>query len=229
HSILYSIPALISLLFVEGSNYLTWIAIMCGAHFVVDFIKFFIKPVYYSPKADKEVKGFHNHVLKVDIRYFADQFLHLVIITSISIWFLQNNPDIGMNSSIFNELHIKHEILIKLFQAAAAFIIVLQPVSLTFYKIFNIDVLAIAKTPQHQDDTNNPPVDIKGTGAIIGFMERIIMLCLLIMGEYTAIGFVIAGKSIIRFNSNVKQEFFIIGTFYGIITTIVPYILFFQM
>lgn len=229
HSILYSVPAFISIMLVDGSNYLIWIAIMCGTHFIIDFIKFFVKPLCFTPKANAEEPEPDKHILKVDIRYFTDQLLHLITIISISIWFLQSNPDIGMNPTIRNILNIRHEQLTLLFQAAAAFVVVLQPVSLTFYKIFNIDVLADAKTPRNKEDANDRPVDIKGTGAIIGFMERIIMLCLLILGEYTAIGFVIAGKSIIRFNSNVKQEFFIVGTFYGIITTIFTYILFFKM
>ena len=67
--------------------------------------------------------------------------------------------------------------------------------------------------------------DIKGTGAIIGYLERMVMMVLLLLGEYAAIGLVIAAKSIARFNSNVKAEFYIIGTFYGIITTIIPFAL----
>ena len=136
-----------------------------------------------------------------------------------------------MNQSILNLFNVDSEKLQMIFKAAAAFIVVLQPVSLTFYKIFDIAVLAEAKPANNEPKTgkNKTSIDIQGAGLIIGFMERIIMLSLLIMDEYTAIGFVIAGKSIIRLNSDVKQEFFIIGTFYGIITTLLTYILFFKI
>jgi hypothetical protein len=229
HSICYSIPCLLSLVFVDGSGYLILIAIMCGAHLVIDCIKFYIKPSYYSPDSNKNEDGIKNHVLKVDLRYFADQLFHLAAITAISLWFLQNHADISINPTIRNAFNISTETLAILFKAVAAFIIVLQPVSLTFYRIFNIEVLAHAKIQKNSDETGNHSIDIKGTGAIIGFMERIIILFLLMMGEYTAIGFVIAGKSIIRLNSNVSQEFYIIGTFYGIITTIVSFLLFFKI
>ena len=246
HSIIYSVPAVISLALVKSNDYLVWISIMCGTHFIIDFIKFFIKPIYYSPKDEeenspknKEEKSNGKHLLKVNIIYFADQFLHLAVIAVVSIWFLQNNPDISMKQSILDVLNIKSQTLIILFKSMTAFIVLMQPVSHTFYEIFDIKLLAQTKPSENtkdknkghenKDDENEEYIDVKGTGKIIGFMERIIMLCLLIMGEYTAIGFVVAGKSIIRLNSNVKQEFFIIGTFYGIITSIITYIVFFKL
>ncbi len=182
HSIIYSVPVLISLPFVEGDKYLMWSAIMCGTHFIIDFIKFFIKPVYYSPKNDEDDKKASQHLLKIDIRYFADQFLHIVVISAISLWFLIDNSDISLKQPFLILLNIKSEILVMLFKGFAAFIVVLQPVSLTFYKIFDIDLLADSKLPPNKDDKNKNPADIKGTGAIIGFMERIIMMCLLILG-----------------------------------------------
>ena len=226
HSVLYAAPACISLLCIEGNQYMLWVGVMCGAHFLIDFIKFFIPPIWYSPKNHANENHNGRHLLRVDVRYFADQFLHMLTLSAIAIFFLRSNPDISMRQSILQVMQIRSESLVLYVKAAAAFIMVLQPVNLTFYKIFNIDVLADSKNPENN---NTKSVDVKGAGAIIGFMERIIMLCLLIMGQYMVIGFVIAGKSIIRINSNVKQEFFIIGTFYGIITTILTYIVFFKI
>jgi hypothetical protein len=227
HSILYSIPALVSLLLVKGNGYGLGIIILCGMHFVVDIIKFFIKPVFYVPKDTEKGNTLGQHLLRIDIRYFIDQFVHLMIIIAISIVFLRNHSDIRINLETLNVMNLRIETLVTLLKAVAAFIVVLQPVSLTFYKIFNIDALVDARAPKNAEGRSRSLVDIKGAGAIIGFLERSIMLCLLILGEYTAIGFIIAGKSIIRLHSNVKQEFFIIGTFYGMITTIVTYLLFF--
>ncbi len=53
-------------------------------------------------------------------------------------------------------------------------------------------------------------------GKIIGVFERIIILTLVLIGEYEAIGFLITGKSIIRFvdgrNGNLKSEYVLVGT-----------------
>ncbi len=58
-------------------------------------------------------------------------------------------------------------------------------------------------------------------GFLIGIFERIIILTFMILGEYSAIGFLITGKSIIRFsskNEDIKSEYVLLGTMisYGI-------------
>ena len=108
----------------------------------------------------------------------------------------------------------------------AAFLIVLKPISVSFYEIFNIKLLAKSDLDNNNSNTQKEKEAI-GAGSIIGYMERIVMLILLIVGEYTAMGFIIAGKTIVRLHSKVKQEFLIIGTFYGIIASLVIFIVFF--
>jgi hypothetical protein len=52
-------------------------------------------------------------------------------------------------------------------------------------------------------------------GKIIGIFERIIILTFVLLGQYAAIGFLITGKSIIRFadkNSDIKSEYVLVGT-----------------
>ena len=48
HSIIYCIPVSVSLLLVEGSSYIMWAGILCGSHFIIDFVKFFIHPRDFS-------------------------------------------------------------------------------------------------------------------------------------------------------------------------------------
>ena len=59
----------------------------------------------------------------------------------------------------------------------------------------------------------------KGAGKMIGYLERIIVFVLLINGEFSAIAFVLAAKSVMRFkeigtdeNASLPAEFYIIGT-----------------
>lgn len=52
-------------------------------------------------------------------------------------------------------------------------------------------------------------------GKLIGQFERIIILTFVLLGQYEAIGFLITGKSIIRFadkNSDMKSEYVLVGT-----------------
>jgi hypothetical protein len=56
---------------------------------------------------------------------------------------------------------------------------------------------------------------IEHGGKIIGQFERIIILTLVLLNQYEAIGFLITGKSIIRFadhNSDLRSEYVLVGT-----------------
>ena len=56
---------------------------------------------------------------------------------------------------------------------------------------------------------------IEHGGKLIGQFERIIILTLVLLNQYDAIGFLITGKSIIRFadhNSNLRSEYVLVGT-----------------
>ena len=52
-------------------------------------------------------------------------------------------------------------------------------------------------------------------GKSIGIYERIIILTFVLMGQYEAIGFLITGKSIIRFvnkDEHIRSEYVLLGT-----------------
>ena len=54
------------------------------------------------------------------------------------------------------------------------------------------------------------------SGALIGTLERVLMIVLIVMSQYEAIGFLIAARSILRFssvNESEKSEYVVAGTF----------------
>jgi hypothetical protein len=65
---------------------------------------------------------------------------------------------------------------------------------------------------------STPPITedkMEHGGKLIGQYERIIILTLVLLTQYEAIGFLITGKSIIRFadhNSNLRSEYVLVGT-----------------
>lgn len=56
--------------------------------------------------------------------------------------------------------------------------------------------------------------ELSNAGALIGSLERIICLVLVFVGQYEAIGFIIAAKSILRFKDyeTAKTEYVLVGT-----------------
>lgn len=51
-------------------------------------------------------------------------------------------------------------------------------------------------------------------------MERFIVLALILVGQFSAVGLIIAAKSILRFRDNKKNEYVLVGTMlsFGIAT-----------
>lgn len=57
--------------------------------------------------------------------------------------------------------------------------------------------------------------NIKNAGALIGNLERILTIVFILLGQYEAIGFIVAAKSILRFKETdtAKTEYVLAGTF----------------
>jgi len=78
-------------------------------------------------------------------------------------------------------------------------------------------------TKRYQNKGNNE-TKTDQNGFLIGIFERLIIFSFLLIGEYAAIGFLITGKSIIRFstkNEDIKSEYVLLGTFMSYAMTIV--------
>lgn len=73
----------------------------------------------------------------------------------------------------------------------------------------------IGLTTKRFQNQNNNETKTDKNGFLIGIFERLIILTFIILGEYSAIGFLITGKSIIRFsskNEDLKSEYVLLGT-----------------
>ncbi len=67
------------------------------------------------------------------------------------------------------------------------------------------------------DDVEDQAFGLANAGKWIGIFERILILTFVMMGQYTAIGFLMTAKSILRFsekegNTQLKTEYILVGT-----------------
>lgn len=73
-----------------------------------------------------------------------------------------------------------------------------------------------ATTAQLISTTEEQELGLANAGKWIGICERILILTFVIMGQYTAIGFLMTAKSILRFsekeNTQLKTEYVLVGT-----------------
>jgi hypothetical protein len=128
--------------------------------------------------------------------FFVDQIGHLSIILICvysfdKIW--------GIDPFITNPLKPEYLLLI------LAYLICLKPSNVFIREFFKMNNFRAVSMPGE---------DLLNAGKIIGNIERILTVTLLIFEQYEAVGFIIAGKSILRYEGvkTSKTEYVLIGT-----------------
>ena len=74
---------------------------------------------------------------------------------------------------------------------------------------------------QLKNDPNTP--SLENAGATIGRLERFLMLTFILLGEFTAVGFILALKAAYRFKDtedHLRAEYMLMGTFYSLAITL---------
>ena len=69
------------------------------------------------------------------------------------------------------------------------------------------------------------------TGRVIGMLERVLLFLILVQGEWAAVGFVIAAKSVVRFpelNKRDFAEYYLLGTLASFLFAILSVLLYEQ-
>ncbi|MDP2176486.1 MAG: DUF3307 domain-containing protein [Bacteroidota bacterium] len=163
--------------------------LISGLHYLIDGLKI---------EAKKKEKGTELQ------RFLLDQIMH--IITIIGVWMLNFSLFSNVLKAIvlpFNDYNISLIIL--------GYLILIGPVGY----IIKFATLGMQTKNTSNGIINDTKVNNEHGGRMIGIFERIIILTFVLLGQYEAIGFLITGKSIIRFasqNEDIKSEYVLVGT-----------------
>lgn len=156
--------------------------------------------------------------LKNSIKWFViDQFFHLLVIAII--WVLVINKSISIDFLAKKKDLIKNDHVIIII----SYLLVLKPASVV------ISMLLV-----RWNLIKNRVVTLRDAGQIIGYLERLLILTFIFLNQFSAIGFLLAAKSVFRFGElkedrdKMMTEYVILGTltsvaitiFIGVITTL---------
>ncbi|WP_316560223.1 DUF3307 domain-containing protein [Methanimicrococcus stummii] len=212
HSILYAVPFIFFLLGLEfsGSLNLMTTGIVIGVvllHAVIDLIKCVCEKKL-------NVKQFENESDIKRTGYIADQILHLIVVVTAS-FLLSGSAVFEISSGAY-----------MLLKCLLFIVIISKPVNISFKKIFE------KYQPTQKSNENLESIDsISGAGAIIGTLERLVMGIFIGIGQFAALGLVVAAKSIARYDQISKNklfaEYFLIGTLYSVLAVLVVYYIIF--
>ena len=127
--------------------------------------------------------------------FFIDQLLHLIVIVAVCYLWNCNLPDCVC---CVEERYIA---------LILGVLVCVKPSNIIIKEIFKA---ANIKVPKESDDNNVG--DLPNAGKLIGIVER--LLAFVLLGQYEAVGFIIAAKSLLRFaeGDKAKSEYVLIGT-----------------
>lgn len=175
-----------SLLFVELNTAAAIFAIIFVSHLMIDSIT-----ARYGESASALI---------------IDQGAHLAVI--LSIWAFLFNPDV---SHILN--YLTYPTLTHISILLLGYTVVLHPSGIIISRITRGWRDSIYGTTATNKVLSFDGESLENAGKYIGYMERFLILTFILLQQYTAIGFLIAAKSILRFNASRKtSEYILIGT-----------------
>ncbi len=127
--------------------------------------------------------------------FFIDQLLHLAVIVAVV--------------ALFNKGVISLPIWLpetKVLLWIVAFSFCLRPANFIIQNIFKEAKISIPDSGKEQSLPN--------AGRVIGNVERLLTLVFVMLGQFEAIGFLLAAKSLLRFRETdtVKSEYVLVGT-----------------
>lgn len=168
-----------------------WLAaIVAGSHLVIDAVK---------PCVQRRCGA--NRELWV---FVVDQLLHLSVLGGAGYLWLHYND--------WQEFDWLMACSQKYVLLATALILAHKPSNI----LLNL-IIKYYEVPVPTDSmAEGEPHGAFHSGALIGTLERVLMIVLIVLSQYEAIGFLIAAKSILRFssvNESEKSEYVVAGTF----------------
>lgn len=148
--------------------------------------------------------------------FAVDQLVHVVLLYIISKCYISCNADWHQIAWIPEEYALATPALI------CAFVVCTSPANYFIREIiadFKIDTGLKKKCTQN----GGPVSKLKNAGALIGSLERLLVLLFVLIGNYEAAGFTVAAKSILRFKDDEgpRTEFVLVGTLLSFLIAVV--------
>lgn len=181
------------------SSFLYWHAVACFAlSWLLSLQVSFVFAAAIIAISHFLMDGFKRHLNNSEYfgryAFFIDQAIHLAVLTIVVILFDKWN---GINPSIEVSLNFKYLLII------TGYLVCLKPANIFIREVF--------KATEIQVSSDN---EMPNAGKVIGVLERILTLTFILVSQYSAVGFLIAAKSILRYGNNetLKTEYVLIGT-----------------
>ena len=204
HCLIYSAAILVAVIFYGTITQIVLFTMAISlSHFVIDAVKIRIqKKRFYTEKREFR-------------RFVIDQFFHITILV-VASFFIPPRNFIGQFASEIYYAYFYTYLRANIFTVAViitAYALCLQPSGVLIKKIF----LRLGYQNFDNEEENM-------SGFLIGVLERICILTLAILSQFTAISFVIAAKSLARIKLLEDKDFaekYLVGTLLSVVIALI--------
>jgi hypothetical protein len=143
--------------------------------------------------AERHIKQENNHFL-----FFTDQIAHIAVVwTAVGLYWKMGGDIPGCINQFTTQGLL----------VATGFLLCLKPANI----LTRVCLATLGTNRAIGDSLENE--SLQKAGRWIGSIERSMTFGLVLLGQYTAIGFIIAAKSVLRYGDNThKTEYVLIGT-----------------
>lgn len=226
HSLLYALFLLLALSPVLNGGAAV-VLLLCGlAHLAIDLGKALLfHPEWVKAgwaKNGIRSLGQKGKTWKINL-FLLDQGLHIATIVLIAYFYAINNSVAanGFGQALlrfYQNCQIPFSPLVCL-RLCCIFLFIGKPANLLIQAINRKERIQNQTAAESAQDP-----DYEHAGRIIGTLERVLMVVLLLMGQYVAIGFVFTAKSITRYNKIAEvpafAEYYLIGTLLSLLLSL---------
>ncbi|HIB48531.1 MAG TPA: DUF3307 domain-containing protein [Flavobacteriaceae bacterium] len=137
--------------------------------------------------------------------FFADQLLHLAVLVGVSWVFSKHHGLAPLWENPFSTTQIA---------IAIAYLCCLKPANIIIKEVFRSSQIDVAIAAREKAEILDGADELPNAGKLIGILERTLALTFILIGQYQAVGFLIAAKSVLRYKDTdtLKTEYVLIGT-----------------
>ncbi|GAB3486179.1 DUF3307 domain-containing protein [Marinomonas epiphytica] len=153
-----------------------------------------------------------SHLNRSYVWFIVDQFLHVLILAILTYGIIHSHE---MPVLIEKIKSLNYMIALPIF---IAYLLMLKPTAVLVGEV----LFKWSKEVSSEDVSGEEKVGLENAGKYIGYIERILILTFVLTSQYSAIGFVLAAKSIFRMgdlreNGERKfTEYVMVGTLFSV-------------
>tara|TARA_R100000935_G_scaffold58415_2_gene95385 strand:- start:63889 stop:64626 length:738 start_codon:yes stop_codon:yes gene_type:complete len=137
--------------------------------------------------------------------FFIDQILHVTALVAVAFFFEKYH---GL------EPLFELPVTVTFVAIVTAYLLCLKPANIIIKEVFRSSQIDVAVAEKEKAETLDGMEELPNAGKLIGVLERILALTFILIGQYQAVGFLLAAKSVLRYKDTdtLKTEYVLIGT-----------------